>query len=163
VVASLLDVIGRSPEVALGYNPQNVHPPPDLRAQASLVLLRRMGFPRESARLFGVWRSLFPDPSLGSIPAELRMDFGNRAEDMVDAVCYRAFAELGDKSLAQVLTFGPKDQQMSEEAAHRMAAGVDPGVIPERYLIGAARIALERRLATPDVIARHFYTALVRR
>jgi len=163
VVASLLDVIGRSPEVALRYDPRGVHPPPDLRAQASLVLLRRMGFPREADRLLGVWRRLYPDPTGGSIPAELRADFGERAEAMIDSVCYRPFAELGDRSLAQVLPFGPKDLQMSEEAAHRLAAGVDPGVVPERYLIGAARIALERRLATPDEIARNFYDTLLRR
>ena len=36
---------------------------------------------------------------------------------------------------------------MIEESAKRMAAGVDPGIIPERFLIGAARVALNRRMA----------------
>ena len=39
---------------------------------------------------------------------------------------------------------------MIEEAARRLAAGTDPGVVPERFLIGAARIALDRRLARPE-------------
>ena len=163
VVASLFDVIGRSPRIVFAYDPRGVHPPPDLRAQVSVVLLRRMGFPRAADRLLRIWRHLFPDPSRGSIPADLRRNFRRRAEAIVDAVCYRPYRELGGKALAQVLRFGPKDQQMAVEAAHRMAVGIDPGVIPERYLIGAARIALDRRLASPGAIARHFYDTLLRR
>jgi len=52
---------------------------------------------------------------------------------------------------------------MIEEASRRVAAGVDPGIIPERYLISAARLALARRLARPGVITKHFYMELVRR
>jgi hypothetical protein len=44
-----------------------------------------------------------------------------------------------------------------------MAAGVDPGIIPERFLIGAARLALDRRLARPGVITKNFYLELARR
>jgi hypothetical protein len=78
-------------------------------------------------------------------------------------MCYRPYRSLGNKSLAQVIRFEKKDQQMIAEASRRMAAGVDPGIIPERYLIGAARIALNRRLARPGVITKHFYNELVRR
>jgi hypothetical protein len=52
---------------------------------------------------------------------------------------------------------------MIEEAARRLATGTDPGVIPERFLIGAARVALEQRLARPEVIADNFYRELARR
>jgi hypothetical protein len=52
---------------------------------------------------------------------------------------------------------------MVEEAARRLAAGIDPGVLPDRYLIGATRIALDRRLARPGVITTNFYKELVRR
>ena len=48
-------------------------------------------------------------------------------------------------------------------AARRLAAGIDPGIAPERFLIAAARIAFDRRLAPPGEIARHFYDALGRR
>jgi hypothetical protein len=81
----------------------------------------------------------------------------------VDAMCYQPYKSLGNKSLAQVIHFQKKDQQMVEEAARRMAAGVDPGIIPERYLIGASRVALNRRLARPGVIMQNFYKELVRR
>ena len=52
---------------------------------------------------------------------------------------------------------------MIEEAAQRLAAGIDPGIVPERYLIGAARHALDKRLARPGVITENFYKELVRR
>jgi hypothetical protein len=49
---------------------------------------------------------------------------------------------------------------MIEEASRRLAAGTDPGIIPERFLIGAVRLALDRRLARPEVLAKNFYLAL---
>lgn len=52
---------------------------------------------------------------------------------------------------------------MTEEAAKRLAAGNDPGVIPERFLIGAARYALDRRLARPGAITENFFKELARR
>jgi hypothetical protein len=59
--------------------------------------------------------------------------------------------------------FGPKEQVLVEEAARRLAAGTDPGVVPERFLIGAARVALERGLARPNAITENFYRELARR
>jgi hypothetical protein len=52
---------------------------------------------------------------------------------------------------------------MVDEAAQRIARGTDPGVVPERFLIGAARIALDHRLARPGVITDNFYRELSRR
>jgi hypothetical protein len=78
-------------------------------------------------------------------------------------MCFRPFRSLGNKSLAQVIRFEKKDQKMIEESARRIAAGVDPGIIPERFLIGAARVALDRRMARPGVITENFYKELVRR
>jgi hypothetical protein len=45
----------------------------------------------------------------------------------------------------------------------RLAKGIDPGVVPERFLIGAVRVAVDRRLAPPDVLMRNFYLELSRR
>jgi hypothetical protein len=81
----------------------------------------------------------------------------------VDTMCFRPFPSLGNKSLSQVYHFDKKDQAMVEESAKRIAAGTDPGIIPERFLIGAARVALDRGLARPGVITKNFYRELVRR
>jgi hypothetical protein len=47
--------------------------------------------------------------------------------------------------------------------ARRLAAGTDPGIIPARFLIGAARVAIDERLARPGIIAENFYKELARR
>jgi hypothetical protein len=78
----------------------------------------------------------------------------------VDTMCYQPYPSLGNKSLAQVIVFGRKEQQMIEEAARRLASGTDPGIIPERFVIGAARHAMEHRMARPGTIAKNFYKAL---
>ena len=41
---------------------------------------------------------------------------------------------------------------MIEDRAHRLAAGTDPGIVPERFLIGAARFAVDNKLADPEKI-----------
>ena len=52
---------------------------------------------------------------------------------------------------------------MTGEAAKRIAAGTDPGIIPARFLVGAARHALDHKLAPPGRITRNFYRALSKR
>ena len=163
VVASLMDVIGRSPTTVLTYDPQGPHPTPYLRLFISTELLRRMGFADEAEQYRRIWTRLYPNPREGNLPDGLLEGFPEANALVVDTVCYRPYATLGNKSLAQVIRFGAKEQQMIEEAARRVAAGIDPGIIPERYLIGAARFALDHRLARPGVITRNFYSELARR
>lgn len=163
VVGSLMDVVGRSPAAVLGYDPRGPHPTPYLRTLLSTELLRRMGFPSQAGRYRRAWLRLYPDPSAGSIPRTLLATAPRAIPLVVEAVCYRSYPTLGNRSLAQVIRFEPKEQSMIEEAGRRFAAGVDPGVVPERFLIGASRFALTRRLARPGVIAQNFYRELARR
>jgi hypothetical protein len=162
VVGSLLDVIGRSPRTVLTYGPGTPHPTPYLRAFISIELLRRMGFEAEAEAYRRLWRRLYPDGRAGTIPRALLDTFPEANAMVIDAVCFRPFPSLGGKSLREVLPYAHKEQQIVEEAATRLAAGTDPGIIPERLVIGAARVALDRRLARPGVITRNFYTALAR-
>jgi hypothetical protein len=163
VVGSLFDVIGRSPGTVLAYDPRGPHPTPYLRAFISIELLRRMGFQEEAEAYRRLWTRLYPNGRAGTIPRPLLATFPEANAIVVDAVCYRPFAALGGKRLSEVLPFQRKEQQMIEETAGRLAAGTDPGIIPGRFLIGASRVALDRRLARPGVITRNFYTALARR
>jgi hypothetical protein len=163
VVGSLMDVLGRGPEAVMGYSPNAPHPTPYLRPFLSIELLRRMGFAAAAGHYARTWTRLYPDPRGGNIPRPLLASFPRAVATVVDAVCFQPFPSLGAKSLAQVIRFGDKEQQMSEEAARRFAAGVDPGIIPARFLIGAARFAFERRLARPGVLTRNFYQELARR
>jgi len=163
VVGSLTDVVGRSPESVLSFDPNGVHPTPYFRALLSIELLRRMGFAAEAAGYRRLWLKMYPDPRAGSLPHRMLATFPDVCALVVDTVCYRPFTELGNKSLAAAVPFGAKEQAMVEEAARRLAAGTDPGIIPARFLVGAARLALERRLARSGVVMTHFYKELARR
>jgi hypothetical protein len=163
IVASLMDVIGRSPEVVYAFDPNGVHPTPYLRLLLSTELLRRMGFPEESSRFMRAWMTLYPRPKSGTFPPELLRTAAKAIRTVVDTICYRPYPELGGKRLSEVFRFAQKDQRLVEQAARRLAAGTDPGIVPERYLIGAARIAIDQRLAEPEVIRENFYRDLARR
>jgi hypothetical protein len=163
VVASLMDVVGRSPSSVMTYVPRAPHPTPFLRTYISIELLRRMGFVHEAEDYRRTWSRLYPNPRAGNLPAEMLNHFQDAIAVVVDTICYQKYDELGNKALSEVFSFGAKEQQMLEEAARRLAAGTDPGVVPERFLIGAARFAFDNRLARPGVIAQNFYTELARR
>jgi hypothetical protein len=163
IVGSLMDVVGRAPKAVFGFNSRGVHPTPYLRTLISVELLRRMGFPEEAEQYRRAWTRLYPNPRAGSIPEAMIATFSQSCPLAVDTMCYQPYRSLGDKSLAQVIRFAKKDQQMIEEAARRLAAGVDPGIIPERFLIGATRFALDHQLARPGVITKNFYNELVGR
>ncbi|HKI04667.1 MAG TPA: hypothetical protein VKK31_21990 [Thermoanaerobaculia bacterium] len=163
VVGSLMDVVGRGPAATLAYAPRAPHPTPYLRTFLSVELLRRMGFPEEAEGYGRAWSRLYPDPRGSSIPEPVLATWPRAVALVVDAICYRPYPSLGGKRLSEVIRFERKEQQMIEEAARRVAAGNDPGIIPERFMIGAARFALDNRLGRPGAIAKNFYRELARR
>ena len=163
VVASLMDVVGRSPQFVGRYVPGGVHPTPFLRVLVSIEQLHRMGF-EDDARLFrSIWLRTYPRPPATALPPRLVQTFDVACAAVLDAVCDTAYPSLGGKTLGQVLRFQPKEQDMVEEAARRLAQGDDPGVVPERFLIGATRFALDRRLAGPEELTATFFRELARR
>lgn len=162
-VGSLLDILARTPKATVTFVPSAPHPTPWLRPFLSCELLRRMGFPEQGERYRRMWLRIYPSPRGGGIPRAILATLDQAVPLVVDAICYQPYAELGDERLAEVIRFQPKEQQMLEEAAGRLAAGTDPGVVPARFLIGATRIALGRRLARPGRIMENFYTELARR
>jgi hypothetical protein len=163
VVASLMDIIGRGPATVMNYAPRAPHPTPYLRMFLSIELLARIGFTNEAEQFRRIWHRLYPNPHTGTIPPAMINGFPEVISLVVDTICFTPYEQLGNKCLADVIKFGPKEQQMIEEAARRLAAGTDPGIIPERFLIGASRIAFDRRLARPGVITENFYKELSRR
>jgi hypothetical protein len=163
VIGTVMDVVGRGPETVLTFNPRGVHPTPYFRTLINLELLRRMGFGDIAEQFRRAWKRIYPNPAAGDIPRSLLESFDEACALAVDAMCFRPFPTLGNKSLAQVIPFQPKEQTMIEEASRRLAAGTDPGIVPERFLIGAARFALDNRLAEPEAIAKNFYLELGRR
>jgi hypothetical protein len=163
VVGSLMDVVGRGPDTVFNYNPRGPHPTPYLRMFISIELLRRMGFADEAEQYRRAWTRIYPDPHAGSIPKSILDTFPQANALAVDTMCFRTYPSLGNKCLAHVIPFQPKEQEMIHEAARRLAAGTDPGIVPERFLIGAARSAFNQRLARPGQITVNFYKELARR
>jgi hypothetical protein len=162
-IGSLMDVVGRSPEATVAWNPSGVHPTPFLRVLINLELVRRMGFEAEARAMRRAWLVLHPTMRATPIPRELRRDFRRAMRETVTVLVDEPYAELGDRSLRQVVAFRRQDQQVAEEAAARLARGADPGIVPERFLLAAARHAFDRGLAEPRLIARNFYHSLGRR
>ena len=150
-------------EITYHYDPNGVHPTPYLRVLISIELLRRMGFQSEAERYARAWTTLYPKPSTDSIPAPILSTAPKAIATVVDALCYQPFAEIGNRSLAEVYRFGQKEQRMIEEAARRLASGDDPGIVPARFLIGAARFAIDNQVAPAAVIQEKFYKELARR
>lgn len=163
VVTSLLDVLARSPRSTTHFNPTGVHPTPYLRALINAELLRCMGFDNEAAQVEQLWKQLYGPRDARSIPAAMRETFPEAGRLVVETICYQPYKQLGNKSLSQIFSFGQNHDEMTNEAARRMAQGIDPGIIPARFLVGAARHALEQKWAEPGQVARHFYQALLRR
>lgn len=163
IVASLLDVLARSPRTTMRFSANAVHPTPYLRAFISFELLQRMGFSQEAAAFHRLWMRLYPAPARSRIPEAMLRTFPQANRLTVDSICFQPYRQLGGKSLAEVTRFTPNHQAMTAEGAQRIARGVDPGIIPARFLVGAARWALDRKLASPGTIARNFYHALIRR
>src|SRR5262249_53855962 len=117
----------------------------------------------EAKRYEKAWKALYPDPASGDIPGPLLKTFEVACPLVVEAIALRPYRELGGKRLAEVVRFAPKEQRMIEEAGRRPGGAAGPGVVPARFLIGAARVAMDRKLATPATIAKNFYTELTRR
>jgi hypothetical protein len=160
IAGSLMDILARDSRTVSHFNPGGVHPTPFFRMLINTEVLRRMGFEQDAAKYRRAWLRIYPKPTPGSIPKAITRSFNDACQLAVDAMCFQPYRSLGNKSLAQVLNFGAKEQQMIEEASRRLAAGVDPGILPERFLIGAVRMALDRRLARPETLTRNFYKAL---
>ena len=163
IVASLIDVLARSPASTQRFNPAGVHPTPYLRTFINLELLRRMGFPREAEAFRRLWTRLYPEPQRSNIPRSLLDTFPLANRLVVDTICFQPYRQLEDRSLTEVVRIQPGYQQMIQEAAQRIAAGTDPGIIPARFLVSASRWALDHQLARPERITRNFYQALAKR
>ena len=89
--------------------------------------------------------------------------FKRAAELTVDTIVFTPHQKLGDKPLAKLVEFGPNQEATIEVAATRLGNGAEVGAVPARLMVSAARMALDRRLASPEAITENFYRALGRR
>jgi hypothetical protein len=157
-----MDVVGRSPKATTSFHSTGPHPTPYLRVLVSIELLKRLGFSRLAADFKQTWLRLYPSTRGSTIPKRMLTTFNRAMPLVVDVICFQPYPTLGNRSLVDVLRFDQAAQLAVEHAARGLAAGTVGGDVPPRYLIGAARVALDQRLAAPDVISKNFYSALTR-
>ncbi|WP_190685195.1 hypothetical protein [Leptolyngbya sp. FACHB-671] len=162
-VESLMDVVGRSPADTVQFNPLSVHPTPYLRVLINLILLKRLGFTKMATELERVWQRLYPRITPNDIPPSFMKTFYPAAEMVVDTLVFQPYKQFGNKSMVQVVNFDPAQMGLIELAGRRLAKGEDPGTVPIRLMISAARFALDQRLAPPQTITDNFYRILGRR
>lgn len=161
-VGALMDVVGRSVSQTASYSDDAVHPTPLIRVPLNLHLLDRMGFHADAKAFRAAWDALYPASAWQTLPAALRKDLPAQLAAAVEAMVMTPMPELGGRSMFDVARFEPKHAQVTAEGAHRLESGHSTGVLPERFLIGAARLALARGKASPEMIARNFYATLER-
>lgn len=159
-VSSLMDVVGKSPDRVAKFSSTGVHPTSYLRPMINTGLLKRIGFGPEAEAFERGWRALYPKTVVESLPSALWRTFDPAVQGTIDAICFQPHAAYGNKALADVVRFRRQDLAIVREAADRLAAGDNPGIVPERFLICAARDALQRKVAPPAKIAERFYTVL---
>jgi hypothetical protein len=145
------------------FSPTSAHPTPYLRVLINLILLQRLGFKQLAADLTRVWQRLYPQVSASDIPPQFMQTAHPAAELAVDTMVFQSYPQLGNKSMAQIVDFGPTQLDLIQQAGRRLAAGKDPGTIPVRLMISAARFAIDNQLAKPQTITDNFYRILGRR
>jgi len=159
-VDSLMDVVGKGPDRVATFRPDGVHPTSYLRPFIATALIRRIGFADRARSVEAGWRKIYGPEVAARVPAQMRKGFPQAASAVVEELTFRKMAAYGGKSLAEVVRFTPRDAATVTEAAERLARGTNPGILPNRFLISAAREALSRNLAPPETITRNFYTTL---
>ena len=162
-VSSLFDIVGKAPERVAAFSPSGVHPTSYLRPMINTELMRRIGFAKQADGFDRDWRALYPREIADKLPPPLRESFPVAVKETVTALCFQPHKAYGGRKLVEVVRFRPQDAATVREAADRLGAGGNPGIVPERFLIAAARSALERRVAPPERIYRNFYNVLLGR
>ena len=161
-VGSLMDVVGRSPSQTAAWNDEAVHPTPIIRVPLNIRLLERIGFEEDAAAFRRAWDALYPATVWARVPRWVTAELPRQFDAVIDAIAFDRCAEYGGRALAQVVRFEPKHAPLVREAATRLERGDSTGVLPERFLIAAARVALGRARTAPQVIHRNFYATLAR-
>lgn len=161
-VGALMDVVGRSRASTAAWNDEAVHPTPIIRVPLNIRLLERIGFAGDAAAFRRAWDALYPASAWEPVPQWVRARLPEQIDAVLDAICFESFDEYGGKALADVIRFEPKHAELVREAAERLQTGTDTGILPERFLIAAARQALAWARVSPATIHRNFYDALGR-
>lgn len=147
----------------LAFRPLAVHPVPYLRAFIMAEMIERLGFGEHAARVRKVWDGLYGHHLAGSrLPQILVESAPVVIPEVVDEVAFQTRRGLAGHRLVDILPFTPADERRIRTAAQQIASGRISVALPPRFTVGAARYALEGKLAPPDEISRVILTHLNR-
>ena len=102
-----------------------MHPTPYLRTFISTALLRRLGLPKLARGLEAAWGHLYPAGDR-ELPASMRSTFPLACEVVVDTMVFARHPQLDNRSLAELVPFGPAQHAAIEAGGRALAAGQRP-------------------------------------
>lgn len=125
------------------FRPGGAHPTAYLRVFLLGEALRRLGFPRDAARLERVWRTLYDAHAPGRIPGTLIGTAPRLVPHVVDEILFQTRRNLAQRAVADIIRFTPDDEARIREGAHHLANGQSGRVdLAPRHLVSAAHYAL---------------------
>jgi len=125
------------------FRPGSAHPTAYLRVFLLGEALRRLGFPRDAARLERVWRTLYDAHKPGRMPGALVGSAPRLVPHVVDEILFQTRRNLAQRAVADIIRFTPDDEARIREAAHHLANGQSDRVdLAPRHLVSAAHYAL---------------------
>jgi hypothetical protein len=137
----------------LTYRPGGAHPTAYLRVYMLGEMLRRMGFPRDAARLLRVWQGLYRPEGVHRIPPSLMSSAPRMIPEVVDEIAFQTRRNLAQRALADIIPFTREDEAAIRDGAQRLAEG-RPTALPPRHVVSAAHRALESGKIEPGQLAR---------
>lgn len=139
----LAEFLAHPPAKVALYKAGGVHPTGFLRGLILAEMLRRMGFQEKSRQLADIWTTLYRDAAQRRLPKDLMASAAKIIPVVVDEIAYQPRRMLAERGLADVIRFDSKAQKQILVGARHFRKGRIPR-LPPRWLIGAARTAIEK-------------------
>lgn len=155
----MLEFLAHPGTRALTYTPGGAHPTGFLRGLLLAEMARRMGFPRDGARIRSVWTSLY-NPSRGHrLPPPLLASADRIVPAVIDEIAYQPRRNLGQRAVSDIIPFTVEDEARIRRAGLKLAAGQLPAGLPPRFFVSASRYALQAG-GCPNRISRQVISHL---
>lgn len=140
-VSALMDFLAGDPDTLATQSRTEMdwgrYPTDCLRIVFNLAALRALGFTAESGRLEQNWLAGYPSHSMTSFVTDAKL--------IAPALLEVKYAQLGDRSLREIVTFGAKEQEKAEEVAKEINREDIITLGNIRELFAAVRLAYERQ------------------
>lgn len=162
VVESLIDVVAKPLTAAVRISATGVHPPPYIRILLSARLLDQIGLPASAEVIRRRWTALYPS-GRRNLPALFATTLDRCLDVVLEVIAFTRYRQLGGLRLVEVIPFRTPHLDMTREAAQRLAQGIDPGIVPARFMVGAVRGAVREFDVRPEIGALRFYEAMWQR